>query len=130
MTINSSSTSPLIIVGGDFNVPGIDWSDGNQSEPHGGLHEALADLISNNHLTQKVTFTTRRDANGTENTLDLLLTSHLDLISDVTPLAGIIDHCIIDAKFQTKVKIPIKPPRNVPLWKKVNDHDFRKLAAN
>ena len=79
---------------------------------------------------RKLSFTTRRDANGTENTLDLLLTSHPDLISDVTPLAGISDHCIIDAKFQTKVKIPIKPPRNVPLWKKVNDDDFRKHAAN
>ena len=74
-------------------------------------------------LIWRTTFTTRNWKH--------LLTSHPDLISDVTPLAGIIDHCIIDAKFQTKViKIPIKPPRYVPLRKKVNNDDFRKLAAN
>ena len=121
-------------MGGDFNVPGTGWSDGLQSEPKSVLQEALADLITENHLTQKVTFPTRRDQNGTENTLDLLLTSHPDLINDVSPLAGISDHCIIQAKFRTNVKVPTKPPRNIPLWKKINTDEFKghvsKLARN
>ena len=128
--INSSSSSPLIILGGDFNVPGVDWSSGNQSEPKGALQMALADLISNNHLTQKVTFTTRRDENGTENTLDLLLTTHPDLVSDVSSLPGISDHCIITAKFRTKVKVPTKPPRNIPFGGKLIIMTLRKLLQN
>ena len=128
-SLNASSRSPIIVLGGDFNVPGLDWSHSTQSVPKGALQESLFDLIINNHLTQKVSFPTRRDCtSGAENTLDLLLTSHPDLISEVSPRAGISDHFIVLAKLITKIQLPLKPPRKISLWKKVNSENFKNLV--
>jgi hypothetical protein len=99
------------------------------SEPKGALQEELWDMIVTNGLNQMVNFTTRRDKNGTENTLDLLLTSHPSLISNVRPQAGISDHCIIKANLATKTKLSTKPPRNVPLWRRVDTESFKELVA-
>ena len=77
-----------------------------------------------------VTFPTRHDTNGTANTLYLLLTSHPSLVSDVIPDAGLSDHCIVKAKISTKTKLNQKPPREIPLWKKVDHADFKAKAAD
>jgi hypothetical protein len=120
----SSPGSPIIIVGGDFNVPGLVWTD-DTVDCKDNIQKTLMSTINDHHLTQLVTFPTRRDANGTENTLDLLMTSHPSLISDVKPYAGMSDHCIVQACLTTKAKIPQKPSRKIPLWKSVDDQVFK-----
>lgn len=76
-----------------------------------------------------MTFKTRRDQNGTGNTLDLLLTTHPSLLTNVRPSAGISDHCIILAEMSNKVRLSSKPPRNVPLWRKVENEDLKQKTA-
>lgn len=89
----------------------------------GILHEAL---VSENHVAQVVDFPTRRDPNGTKNTLGLLPTTHQVLTTDVRPLAGIKDHDIVNAKTNNKLKQ--KPSRKIPLWKSVDNEEFRNLS--
>ena len=50
-------------------------------------------------------------------------------MNNVRPSAGISDHCIILADLSTKVKLPSKPPRNVPLWRKADNVELKQMAA-
>ena len=126
--INAESKSPFIVLGGDFNIPGIEWSHDIQATPKGALQEALIDVVRNNYLTQ-VTFSTRHVDNGTENILDLLLTSHPSLVNNVKPCPGISDHTIVTADITTKTKLANKPSRNIPLWSKVKEEDFERKGS-
>ena len=128
--INAESKSPFIVLGGDFNVPGIKWSHDMQATPKGALQEALIDVARNNYLTQQVTFSTRHDDNGTENILDLLLTSHPSLVNNINPCPGISDHTIVTANITTKTKLANKPPRNIPLWSKVKEEDLKEKVQH
>ncbi|XP_030843578.1 uncharacterized protein LOC115924838 [Strongylocentrotus purpuratus] len=134
LKIHSSTRSPHVILGGDFNVPGLTWSTYDVTSPKGSLQKSLLDLIDDNHLSQMVTFPIRHHQNGTENTLDLLLTTHPSLVTDVKPVAGLSDHCIVKAKFSTLTNLLKKPPRIMQLWKNVVPDDFkdkvRKLKAD
>nr|XP_054755228.1 uncharacterized protein LOC129261189 [Lytechinus pictus] len=124
--INSCTRSPHVILGGDFNVPGLTWTaDDDVTSPKGNLQKSLLNLIDDNHLTQMVTFPTRHHQNGTENTLDLVLTTHPSLMKEVKPVAGLSDHCTVKAKFSTITNLPKKPPRKISLWKSVVPDDFK-----
>ena len=76
-----------------------------------------------------VDFPTRHDPNGTENTLDLLLTTHPSWTSDIKPLGGISDHDIVNANISTKTKLEPKPSRKIPLWKGVDTEEFKSCSA-
>ena len=76
-----------------------------------------------------VDFPTRRDPNGTENTWDLLLTTHPSWTSDIEPLGGISDHDIVNANISTKTKLEPKPSRKIPLWKGVDTEEFKSCSA-
>ncbi len=117
--------SPVIVVGGDFNVPGMEWNVPADVIANNPLQRSLLEMLDDHHLSQLVTFKTRKDANGTENTLDLLLTSHPSLFTDIDHHPGISDHCIVLAKFSTKTILPQKPARKIPLWKSMDTELFK-----
>ena len=50
-------------------------------------------------------------------------------MTNVRPSAGISDHCIILADMSNKVRLPSKPPRNVPLWRKADNEDLKRKTA-
>ena len=58
--INSCTSSPHVILGGDFNVPGLTWSNEDATELKGNLQKSLMSFINDSHLSQMVTFPTRK----------------------------------------------------------------------
>ena len=127
--INSNSSHPYIIIGGDFNIPDLDWSNDAGVVPKGEIQTSLLQIIGDNFLTQKVNIPTRKDCSGTENMRDLLLTTHPSLMQNVRPHSGISDHCIIQCSITTKASVQTKPPRNIPLWRKVDEAEFKARSS-
>ena len=86
-----------IILGGDFNCPGINWQNGTLLDSYVSRYfrEKLISLSQNNHLFQVVPFLTR-----VQNILDLGFTTHPDSILDCKPAPGLSDHDAVIIKFQ------------------------------
>ena len=66
-----------MIIIGDFNLSEFDWTT-NQPTKYSEHHVLLSDIIQDNFLQQLVDKSTREN-----NTLDLVLTTNIDLISDL-----------------------------------------------
>ena len=103
-------SSPNIIIGGDFNLPGIDcktWQTGctNKSQ-----HEVFLDFLLSNSLSQLISQATRPTSN---NILDLLITFSQNLIENIQAVPGISDHLAIIFFANLKPHIPKKPIRKV-----------------
>ena len=76
---SSGSQLPIIILGGDFNLPSIDWtSESIGPSPRYGkkVNEKMMEIYYNNSLHQLVDFPTHG-----ENILDLLFTTVPDCIN-------------------------------------------------
>ncbi len=71
-----SGTSNPVFIFGDFNLPKIDWT--SLQYPKDGVHDVFMDCFAELSLEQCVFVPTRET-----NTLDLLLTSHPNLVSSV-----------------------------------------------
>ena len=73
---------PTILLAGDFNLPGIQWTEGcgqvSANPPYGlEVNHSLVNTINDNNLEQLVCEPTRG-----ANTLDLLFSLHPDFISN------------------------------------------------
>ncbi len=85
-----SSPLPNIIMLGDFNIPGMNWSD---PKPSCAVSKVLCHFINTFFLEQLVMEPTRIN-----NILDLVF-SHCDLINDIVVNKTVIsDHCILHVK--------------------------------
>ena len=85
-----STTKPShIIVGGDFNLPGVQWEDKRvpPRTPHKAQAKLLLSTMEDLNLHQMVHFPTRH-----ANTLDLLFTDKPDLVNRVYSGPGLSDH--------------------------------------
>ena len=96
---------PSVIITGDFNFPFIEWSRNKEgacswkkkSYPHGTRDEQnqfnkMMEIMNKYHLVQTVEEKTRKD-----NTLDLVFTNNLDLITQIDVTNTIMsDHDIIE----------------------------------
>ena len=93
-----NNPNPVIILGGDFNVPHIDWSTGEvfpgctKKQPH---ERFLAD----HHLTQ-----IQHEATRHKNILYLYCTNKPSLVKQNTVLPGISDHEIVVIDAETTVQ--------------------------
>ena len=92
-------------IGGDFNLPDIQWSslsvEGNHTIQQ--VNHRFLEMVQNCSLEQVVTFPTRL-----QNTLDLFLTNRPSLVNRCTPIPGIADHDIVF------IESPIRASRNKP----------------
>lgn len=90
---NMRFPNSVLIIFGDFNFPSVDWSSlsvaSNEIETNSFLQTCL-----DFSLTQLINSPTRRSATSA-NILDLILTNHPDLCSNITILDGLSDHAII-----------------------------------
>ena len=97
-----------IIIGGDYNLPRIDWE--KMRIPPGTPHRKQAKLLLSElrslNLQQMIKFPTRDD-----NILDLLLTDTPSLIS----APGLSDHHVVVVKHQLKATINNKAERSPAL---------------
>ena len=108
------SQNSKIIVGGDFNLPDIDWE--NILSVVGGRNRNKSDLLVNVinscGMEQMVKVPTRVTEHAS-NILDLILTNVPQIVNNVTTCSGISDHLAVtfqtqDVSRQPKVKRKIK----------------------
>ncbi|XP_063416249.1 uncharacterized protein LOC134697892 [Mytilus trossulus] len=127
--IRAKHQKDIFLIGGDFNLPDINWAE--QTIDHRQYptrtNQALLELVADNGLEQIVDFPTRK-----ENTLDLLLTSHPSFKLRCKPLPSIgnSDHDIVLLDMACK---PLKPKpvrRNIFLWKKAEIHNIKEDLQN
>jgi hypothetical protein len=102
---------PNVILGGDFNLPDIDWDNYTvKPNPQYGqkVNRLLLDIAEEHGLQQDVHEPTRLD-----NILDLLFTTYPDLIGNVQVSSGMSDHRVVTAEVNVKPRPHKKPPRKV-----------------
>ena len=121
------TTQGTIILGGDFNLPGVDWHT-NTVKSYAqtpSLCALLLDIVQDNGLTQLVHEPTRKN-----NILDLVLTNNPTLFNNIKtmpPLSTQADHDTVFIDLDIKPITAKQPPRNVPLlhkadWTKIREH--------
>ena len=119
----------VFIIGGDFNLPDINWNKNtvtNKSYPY-RVSQTFLDIAQELGLEQMVDFPTRQD-----NTLDLVLTSHPGFKIRCKPLPPIgpkSDHDIVlfDTSHQPYRARPTR--RKIFLWKKADFDGLRSTVA-
>ena len=118
---------PLIILGGDFNYPAIDWQHGTLTESYISCHfrQNLITLSQDTQMSQLVTFLTKP-----QNTLDLLFTTHPDSFLSCYPAPGLSDHDTVLATFQIPNPMIKKAPRTIYLYKLANWDTIRDKLSN
>ena len=113
----ATATNSLVVIGGDFNLPAIDWSTQTlkTNTNHPGLHLQFLDLVHDLGLEQMVTGPTRVD-----NTLDLFLTNNPSLVPRVEILHGLSDHDAVYLELETHMPRHNQAKILVPLYKKAD----------
>ena len=99
-----------VVLGGDFNLPDIEWRNGSiKPYPQYArcISEKMLDIVDDYNLTQMVHEPTRL-----ENTLDLVFTTHPDLIENTYVVSGMSDHSAVVCDINFKLAPPKKPPEN------------------
>ena len=109
MPKNSNQT---IVLGGDFNLPGIDWDNGvvNPKAANKSQCELLLSSLDTHALAQ-----IHKEPTTEENILDLLITNKLGLIKSSHSVPGITDHCAV------VTELDIDPP-----YRRTNPAQFKK----
>ena len=118
--------SAQIILGGDFNCPGIDWEHSTLTDSYVPQHyrEKLITLIQDTQMSQLVTFPTRGI-----NILDLWLCTHPDSVLSCEPISGFSDHDAIILSIQTTRQVIKQHPRTVYLYRSANWDKIREELA-
>ena len=125
-----------IVLGVDFNLPDIEWRNGSiKPYPQYArcISEKMLDIVDDYNLTQMVHEPTRL-----ENTLDLVFTTHPDLIENTYVVPGMSDHSVVICDISFKLASPKKTPRTVFVYKKADmeslktdlEHSFNTLLAS
>ena len=90
MKKHSGIDGKYVLLGGDFNLPDIDWEEGSvESNPQytAAINWKMIDIANDFNLTQIVSEPTRQG-----NILDLLFTSHQYLVDKVYIVPGMSDY--------------------------------------
>ena len=119
-----------IWVGGDFNLPDIDWSDvkllpGNVNV---NLSNSLIDLMNDMALTQVVDHPTRKNS-----ILDLFFTSNATLVNRFTttpPLTVKADHDIVFVDLNTRPHLPKQSQNTRYLYNKADWEGMRNKMSS
>ena len=93
----ASKLDGRLLVIGDFNYPGINWSD--WTTQHGEMHEEFLfiESLRDNFLIQHISESTRYREGNEPSTIDLLISNEESDINSITILPGIglSDHCLL-----------------------------------
>ena len=110
----ASSTNAVLIICGDFNLPGWDWKEKTlkPGTSHAGLHYRFGDILDDNGLQQLVEEPTR----GT-NTLDLIITNHPSKIIRIETMPGVSDHDMVFAEINCSPISNKQKRRQIPLYR-------------
>ena len=105
-----SNPNAIIRVGGDLNLPNIDW---NLNCVHGNNYPStlctrFLDVLLDHSLSQIVTFPTRQ-----QNTLDIFITNCPTLVKSCTSIPGISDHEAVCIESEIFARIQKSVPREI-----------------
>ena len=120
-----------IWLGGDFNLPGIDW-DSESVKPyatHSQESHQLLSVAKNCFLDQMVTEPTR-STEDTQNVLDLFFTSNQSLVNRVEIIPGMRDHDAVMVESSLRPNKIAKPTRKVHIYKKADYAGFGEDLRN
>ena len=113
-----------IWIGGDFNLPDIDWDQAEvvSSQYLQDISRSLLDTLSDTNMQQIVDFPTRES-----NTLELLITNRPGLVHRLRATPGISDHnSIAECDLDCNAQISRPVPHKVFLWAKADIKKLRK----
>ena len=107
---------------GDFNFPNIDWNNGVGNDI---LSESFLQTISNCFLIQHVQSPTRHRDGQTSNTLDLILTSEINMVDSLkhAPPIGKSDHDLL--LFDLNINLDEVPKKEYVKYFKGNYKEMR-----
>ena len=120
-----------IWLGGDFNLPGIDW-ESECVEPcatHSQESELLLSIAKDCFLDQMVTEPTRT-TEKTQNVLDLFFTNNQSLVNRVEIIPRIRDHDAVMVESSFRPHKVTKPTRKVYIYKKADYAGFKEDLRN
>ena len=123
---DTTQQNTTLYLGGDFNLPGIDW-DSLTTKPncrHKNICDKLLEISGEHNLHQVQKEATRLDAN-----LDLLFTNKPDLIKETSVIPGTSDHSFVVIDTFHKLDIPKKPRRKIHQWSKADWDGLRRKAT-
>lgn len=107
----SAASFPRLILGGDFNCGGIDWScDHQYGHSLNACEQALLEVSDKCGLSQHVHSPTRPSSGRL---LDLVFASHPTVIQACHVVHGISDHDAVLFEINMSPKCPLKPPRKI-----------------
>ena len=110
-----------LYLAGDFNLPDINWTT-KATKGNARDRQQCQQLLNFAHdlaLDQMVMFPTRQQG-STKNTLDLVFTTHPDLITNTTVGPGLADHDIVITEANIRAKWNRTPKRKILLYSKAN----------
>ena len=112
-----------------MNLPDIDWNDliieGNQYAHD--INNAALEIFNNLELEQLVKTATGNDTSGTNNILDLVLTTHPTFVVGLEVKEGISDHDAIHLKIIHKTKRKHATKKTVKMWSKASNETIEDL---
>ena len=112
-----------ILIGGDFNLPGIDWS--TQTHRIGSPNKQDCELFLDMLMSESLEQLNREPTRGS-NILDLCISSEPELVHSCTTGPGISDHeHLLIIRCKCKVRQNKKKSRHVHLYKKANWENAR-----
>lgn len=117
-------------IGGDFNLPDIDWdmstiriSPGSKQLHYSkAINESFLSLKTDLGIEQSVTEPTRGN-----NCLDLFVTNRPSLVKRAEVVPGVSDHAAVLVDTQTLVSHFKQPRRQILLWSKADMDNIRKI---
>ena len=113
------TTSGTIVIGGDFNAPGIDWESMSPTPQASNIRlcQCLIDMAQDQHLEQIV-----REATRETNILDLVFTNNPTLINNAQSMPPLCssDHNCVFIDMNVKPVTCKQPPRRTLKYKQAN----------
>ena len=116
--LNETTNNPTILLSGNFNLPGIDWSENlvKHSSPFKAIHEYSLEILQDHGLQQPVIFSTCNF-----NTLGLVSSNKPSTILNIQSIAGISDHDIVCFEVNANLVDHTRQiPRSIYMYNRAN----------
>ena len=123
----NKNASCTILLGGDFNVPDIDWEVPAPRHccQHKPMCARLIELTTEHHMEQ-----IQRQPTRLGNVLDLLFTNKPGLVKEVSILPGLSDHDTVLVDTYLHINPNHKKPRKINQWSKANWNSMKEEASS
>ena len=121
------NTHAAVLLGGDFDVADIDWSDNPvvQGSSMSGLPETLLSTLSNYELSQLQHLPTYHD-----HVLDLFCSNKPSLVKFVSVIPGFSDHAFAVVDTGLKPLLSKKTPKKILKWSRVDWASIRQITMD